>query len=79
MEIKIVFNECNDGDDLSIVMQTPSVLADDVHGDTSSIASLSSFGTQMPSLIHRAKVDVTEVKGGYDSNNKDNMADDDDK
>ena len=58
--------------------QTPLVLADDVHGDASSIASLSSFGTQTPSLIYRAKVDVAEVEGGYNADNEDNMDDDDD-
>ena len=78
MEIEIMIDESNDGGDVSVLTQSPSVLAmaAKFHSDALSTGSLSSIGTQTPSLICHAKAEMAEVEGGHDADNEDNMDDD---
>ena len=78
MDVEIIMDESYDGGDVSVLTQSPSVLATvgNFQCDASSAGSLTTIAAQTQSLICRARAEVAEVEGGYDADVEDNLDED---
>ena len=73
MDVEIIMDESYDGGDVSVLTQSPSVLATvgNFQCDASSAGSLTSIAAQTQSLICRAEAENAEVEGGCDADVED--------